>query len=181
MDRLVKKVLIATMAVALAATPASALSKKKLHNLHRLQLLSGAVYAATTAPVPLPPAPPAPAKMTVAAARANPIELLQRFSVDDLEAALADAQAQKPLDQVAATCYPALIKIVQDSVPNLIVPTNPGMFLGGQRSRDTKNVNTAMLSQSGPLAGLNVACAPLVLDPLNTLVTIGVTVGVVSQ
>ena len=190
------KTVITILLAALAFSPTPAMSKssesaslvaKKLHH-HSLRRLLLSVrdtdYAAVAASSPAPPPPPQTpvvAKMTVAQARASPIDVLRKFDINDLQAALELAQKQTPPDQVAATCYETLIRIVQASSPNGVFSINPGMFEGTQRTRDSKNINTAMQSSSGTLAGLHVACAPFVLDPLNTLVTLGVSVGVVSQ
>ena len=128
------------------------------------------------------PAKPKPAvsKPTVAQAQQNPLLVLQQFTVADLQAALADAQAQTPPDTVAVNCYTALIPFVQSQVQNPL-PTGAGVFQAVQKARDAKAYLANIQSPTGPLAGLSVACAPLVLDVQNTLVTLGVSVGVIAS
>lgn len=119
-------------------------------------------------------------KPTVAQAQQNPLVVLQKFTVADLQAALADAQAQTPPDTVAANCYAALIPFVQSQVQNPL-PSGAGAFQALQKARDAKAYLANIQSPTGPLAGLNTACAPLVLDVQNTLVTLGVSVGVIAN
>jgi hypothetical protein len=122
----------------------------------------------------------ASSKPTVAQAQQNPLVVLQRFTVADLQAALADAQAQTPPDTVAVNCYTALIPFVQSQVQNPL-PSGAGAFQALQKARDAKAYLANIQSPTGPLAGLNTACAPLVLDVQNTLVTLGVSVGVIAN
>jgi hypothetical protein len=119
-------------------------------------------------------------KPTVVQAQQNPLIVLQRFTVADLQAALADAQAQTPPDTVAANCYTALIPFVQSQVENPL-PSGAGAFQALQKARDAKAYLANIQSPTGPLAGLNTACAPLVLDVQNTLVTLGISIGVIAN
>jgi hypothetical protein len=135
--------------------------------------------AANKAPLPRPK-PTVSSKPTVAQAQQNPLLVLQQFTVADLQAALADAQAQTPPDTAAVTCYTALIPFVQSQVQNPL-PTGAGVFQALQKARDAKAYLANIQSPTGPLAGLNIACAPLVLDVQNTLVTLGVSVGVLAN
>lgn len=135
--------------------------------------------------VPLPKPRPvydlvAPKKPSVAQAQQNPLLVLQQFTVADLQAALADAQAQTPPDTTAASCYQALIPFVQQQTQNPL-PQGAGIFQALQKARDAKAYLANIQSPTGPLAGLNQACAPLVLDVQNTLLTLGVSVGVIAN
>jgi hypothetical protein len=119
-----------------------------------------------------------PKALTATAVKANPVAVLQAFTVGDLQAALADAQAQTPPDTVSAACYSALIPIVQSGVGNPL-PTGLGAFQALQKARDAQTFVANLNSPTGPLSGLNTACAPLVLSVQNTLVILGVVGGAV--
>jgi hypothetical protein len=148
------------LCLALAAMPAQAQSGK-------------------TVPVPQPK-PAASKPLTTAAVQSNPLALIKTFTAEDLQAALADAQAQNPPDTAAANCYTALLTVVQSNVANPL-PAGPGIFQALQKARDAKAVLANLQSPTGPLAGLNTACAPLVLDAQNTLLMLGVNVGLVAS
>ena len=120
------------------------------------------------------------ARPTATQAQQNPLAVLQQFTVADLQAALADAKAQTPPDTVAANCYTALIPFVQSQVQNPL-PSGAGVFQALQKARDAKAYLANIPSPTGPLAGLNIACAPLVLDVQSTLVTLGISVGVIAN
>jgi hypothetical protein len=122
----------------------------------------------------------APGKPSVAQAQQNPLLVLQQFTVADLQAALKDAQSQTPPDTTAASCYTALIPFVQSQAQNPL-PAGAGIFQALQKARDAKAYLANIQSPTGPLAGLNQACAPLVLDVQNTLLTLGVSVGVIAN
>lgn len=126
--------------------------------------------AATTVPAP---------KLTTAQAIANQVALIQAFTVSDLQAALADAQAQTPPDTVSASCYTALIPIVQSNIANPL-PTGLGGFQALQKARDLQNLVAGLQSQNGPLAPLVTACAPLILSVQNVLVGLGLKTGLVA-
>ena len=113
------------------------------------------------------------------AATANPILVLQSFTVTDLQAALQDAQSQTPPDTAAISCYSALIPLVQSSIANPL-PASAGGFQLLQKARDAKAALANIQSPNGPLAQLNMACAPLVLDIQNTLVQLGIVGGAVA-
>lgn len=117
---------------------------------------------------------------TVAQATQNPLVVLRQFTVADLQAALADAKTQTPPDTVAAACYTALIPFVQSQAQNPL-PAGAGVFQALQKARDAKAYLANIQSPTGPLAGLNTACAPLVLDVQNTLLTLGISVGVIAN
>jgi hypothetical protein len=121
---------------------------------------------------------PATSKLTASAVQGNPLLLLQQFTTSDLQAALADANAQTPPDAAAAACYTALLAVVNSNIANPL-PSGPGLFQALQKARDAKAILASMQSPTGPLSALNTACAPLVLDAQNTLVALGVTTGAV--
>ena len=98
----------------------------------------------------------------------DPLASLKSFTVADLQSALSDAQAQTPPDQTAANCYQALIPLVQSQSTNPL-PSTAGAFSAFQKARDVGS-----LVQAGIPAGLNIACAPLVLDTQQTLAKLGI-------
>jgi hypothetical protein len=144
--------------------------------------LACAVGPAMAANKPLIRRPVASAstRPTVTQAQQNPLIVVRQFTIADLQAALADAQAQTPPDTVAANCYTALIPFVQSQAQNPL-PAGAGVFQALQKARDAKAYLANIQSPTGPLASLNIACAPLVLDVQNTLVTLGVSVGVIAN
>ena len=90
----------------------------------------------------------------------DPLAGLKAFTIADLQAALADANAQVPPDQTSAQCYAFLIA----ALPNLpsFQPGSPvGAVLAFQKLRDLQN---GVSSSQGALKSLNLACAPLVID-----------------
>ena len=119
-------------------------------------------------------------KLTVTQAQANPLALLQQFTVADLQAAIADAQQQNPADSVAIGCYTAIMALVQTNVANPL-PAGPGLFQAVQKARDAKSALANLTSPTGPLQGLNNACAAIVMDAQSTLLALGVTVGLVAN
>lgn len=130
--------------------------------------------------LPRRPTVTASAKPTVTQVQQNPLIVVRKFTVADLQAALADAQAQSPPDTVAANCYTALIPFVQAQAQNPL-PAGAGVFQALQKARDAKAYLANIQSPTGPLASLNIACAPLVLDVQNTLVTLGISIGVIAN
>jgi hypothetical protein len=108
----------------------------------------------------------------------NPLLLLQKFSAADLQAALADAQAQTPPDATSIPCYTALLALVNSPINNPL-PTSPGLFLALQKARDVKAFLANLQSPNGQLSNLNIACGPLVVDVNATLLALGVATGVV--
>lgn len=105
----------------------------------------------------------------------DPLNTLQAFTVDDLNTALADAKANK--DDVAAGCYTALIPLVQQAAATLQPPGKGGLFTGFQKLRDIQG-NIGTVSQSITNGAINVACAPLVMSQIQTIIGIGALVGV---
>lgn len=146
--------------------------------MKKIILALALVAFATPALAQSPAKPAAKQPLTAASAQQNPIALLQQFSVSDLQAALADANAQTPPDVTSAQCYSALITIVQSPITNPL-PAGPGVFQALQKARDAKANLASLLSPTGPLQNLNIACAPLVMSVNNTLLALGVTTGLV--
>ena len=138
--------------------------------------------AAVQAPEPRPRAvagtPKPSPKISESAAKQNPAAILQQFTLGDLQNALADAQAQTPPDMIASNCYQQLITVVQSPAVNPL-PSQLGAFSAFQKARDLKNIVVALQTPNGPLAQLNVACAPLVVDLNTTLVNLGIIGGAV--
>ena len=130
-------------------------------------------------PTPQPrPAAASTAKLTPAAVQQNPFALLQQFSASDLTAALADANAQTPPDTTSASCYTALLALVNSPV-NSPLPAGPGAFQLLQKARDMQSFLANIQSPGGPLSQLNIACAPLVMSVNATLLALGVSTGIV--
>ena len=156
-----------------------------------------AADAATVKPKPVhvaqtvgkaPPTPtPAPvAKKTISqtAAAANPLSVLQglaQFTITDLQAALADANAQTPPDTTAAMCYTELLTVLNGNSSLNLLPTELGAFEILQKARDLQSLTANLQSNNGPLSMLNVACAPLVISVQNTLIQLGILGGVVIK
>jgi hypothetical protein len=131
--------------------------------------LGGMLFGALEGCAPAPAASAAPVAGAVAAApAANSVTQLQAFTVADLTAALADATAAK--DTVAATCWAALIPVVQAQGATLgVLPV--GAVSAFQKARDVG------VGIKVGLPALNVPCAPLVLDTQNTLLRLGALTG----
>ncbi len=116
------------------------------------------------------------AKVTIAQAQTNPLAVLQQFSIADLQAALADAQANN--DVTTIPCWTALLAGVQ--AQQAAAPALPaGVFSAIQKTRDLKIQAANLLAANGPLANLNIACAPLLMDANATLAAFGIATGVV--
>jgi hypothetical protein len=118
--------------------------------------------------------------LTMTQVQQNPLALLAQFTIGDLQAALADANAQTPPDTAAAACYAALLTVVQSKVADPL-PSGPGIFQALQKARDAKALIANLQSPTGPLSALNNSCAPLVMDAQNTLLALGVSVGLVAN
>jgi hypothetical protein len=166
-----KVVTVMLLAIGLALT----LGPIDAHAAHKGKRVSDVSSAAAVAkPATKPSAPTG--KLTHAQAQANPVAVLQGFTVADLQAALDDANAQVPPDKVGANCYAALIPLVQSGVANPL-PKGAGIFQLIQKIRDAKATLASLQSPSGPLADLNIACAAWILDGQNTLIQLGVITG----
>lgn len=153
--------------------------------------------AATTVPVPLsdPRLPAnatldagkaaASAKLTAQQVQQNPLVLIQQFTTNDLNNAIALAQAQTPPDTVAVACWQVLLPIVQaaQTAPGGASAGNAlqlGIATGIQDTRDAQSLIANLQSPTGPLAKVNTACAPVVVQLNTTLTLLGVGGGVVA-
>jgi hypothetical protein len=125
------------------------------------------------------PAATSTAKLTTAQAVSNQLALIQAFTVSDLQAALEDANNQTPPDTISASCYTALLPVVQANVANPL-PAGLGGFQALQKARDFQNLIANLQSQNGPLAPLVTACARLILSVQNVLVGLGLKAGLVA-
>ena len=133
-----------------------------------------------TSSAPTSSAPTSSAPLSATQVQENPLLLVKNFTVGDLQAALADANAQTPPDTAAAACYSALLTVVQSNVASPL-PAGPGLFQALQKARDAKALIANLQSPTGPLSALNTACAPLVLDAQSTLLGLGVGIGLVAS
>ena len=160
-----------------AGTPVQAAAARAA--IHTPKALARAYVATTAAP------------KAAASTSSDPIAVVQQFTVADLQNALADAAtplspvpagctagllltatgAACVTDPTAAACYTALIPYVQANAVNPL-PTKLGAFLAFQKARDLKT----LINQGIP-AGINNACAPLVLDAANTIVGLAAKIG----
>lgn len=133
---------------------------------------------------PPTPAPAAKKAISQTAAAANPLSVLQglaQFTITDLQAALADANAQTPPDTTAAMCYTELLTVLNGNSSLNLLPTELGAFEILQKARDLQSLTANLQSNNGPLSMLNVACAPLVISVQNTLIQLGILGGVVIK
>ncbi len=166
---------------AMAQTPqAMHVPMPKEHKVRVAAAATGPTVAVAANASPVAPATSAPAagQLSATQVQQNPLLLIKNFAVSDLQAALADANAQTPPDTSAAACYTALIAVVQSNVANPL-PAGPGLFQALQKARDAKALIANLQSPTGPLSSLNTACAPLVMDANATLLALGVTTGLV--
>jgi len=98
------------------------------------------------------------------AANADPLTVLASFTVADLQAASDDAHANNDPAH-SWTCWDYLAGQVAALKPPSGQKT-VGAFLAFQKARDLAN---GVQSATGALAGLNVACAAVVIDTQTTL------------
>lgn len=126
------------------------------------------------------PVPTSSKQLVIKDVQQNPLLVIQQFTAADLTAAIAMAQAQNPPDTAAVTCYTAVLGIVNGGVANPL-PNGLGVFQGLQAARDAKQLLASLNSTTGPLYAFNTACAPIILDAQNTLLMLGVGVGVVAN
>lgn len=89
----------------------------------------------------------------------NLIGQVQQFTVSDLQAALADANAQIPPDTRHGPCWSALIPVAQQSINNPL-PTSLGLAQLAQKSFDIQN----RLGQPLIPDSVVTACALTVFD-----------------
>lgn len=117
-------------------------------------------------------------KLSTTQVQRDPLSLLRQFNASDLQAALDDANAQNPPDKTSAQCYSALLTIVNSPLSNPL-PSQLGLFLALQKARDAQAFLSNLQSPNGPLASLNIACAPLIMNVNATLLQLGVVTGLV--
>lgn len=133
---------------------------------HLLAILCAAALAACTATATTTPAsttvttttgtttPPPPSP--------NPLGDLGNFTIADLQAALADANAQTPPDVTSAQCYQYLIGALPTFQQAGAQPATVGAFVIFQKARDLAHGVGNVVG--GQMTALNLACAPLVTD-----------------
>lgn len=109
---------------------------------------------------------------SLAPPKASGLDVLKQFAVTDLQAALDDANSQSPPDAIAATCYSALIPLVQSS--QITITTPKGVFSALQKGRDLVNTANQVRSNVGPVADAKNKCAAVILDTQNFLIQLGV-------
>lgn len=124
---------------------------------------------------------PGGTQLTAAQVQQNPLVLLQQIATTDLQAALADANAQTPPDTTGANCYQALITL--KSNPAFALPSGavPGVFTAVQKARDLKTQLANIAAPNGPLSQLNQGCAAWTQDNVATFIAIGGMVGLIAS
>jgi hypothetical protein len=125
------------------------------------------------------------AKLTAQQVQQNPLVLIQQFTTNDLNNAIDLANAQTPPDTVAVACWQVLLPIVQaaQTAPGGASAGNAlqlGIATGIQDTRDAQSLIANLQSPTGPLAKVNTACAPVVVQLNTTLTLLGVGGGVVA-
>lgn len=119
-------------------------------------------------------------QLTVQQVQTNPLLLITQFTTADLQAALADANAQTPPDTAGAACYTALLAVVSSPAANPL-PSQAGIFEALQKARDAQAMLANLQSPNGPLASINTACAPIIMNAQNTLIGLGVAAGLIAN
>lgn len=152
----------------------SASSLPSVQSIGKLAIMLAVILACLTLAPSAHAAQVGKKQITKAQATANPLVVLQTFTETDLQAALADATANN--DTAAVNCYTALLPIVQSGVANPL-PAGLGGFQLLQKARDAKTLLSNLQSPNGPLAKLNIACAPLIIDAQNTMIQLGIVGG----
>ena len=90
----------------------------------------------------------------------HPLAALQTLTIEDLQAALDDANAQQPPDTRHAQCWKALIDFLQNFKPvNAALPKNPGAAQALQKWFNTQAGTKSLLPDS-----LVQACALTMAD-----------------
>ena len=129
---------------------------------------NGRAYAA---PLKLHPRgcwPASACNVTPHPAPVSPITSIQAFTLADLQAALADANAQSPPDTRHGACWSALIPIVQANIPN---PFPAGLGLA-QLVQKTFDDQTLLFGHQAWKDTIAQACALTVLDLNSNLATL---------
>ena len=100
------------------------------------------------------------------------IQALAAFTVADLQTASTDAHAHG--DQTAYQCYDYLIVTIPTLAPAGGVTGTVGAVVVFQQARDLAN---GINPNNGVLKGINLACAPLVIDTQTVINQLIVTMG----
>jgi hypothetical protein len=123
-------------------------------------------------------------KLTAQQVQQNPLVLIQQFTVNDLTNAISLANAQTPPDTVAVNCWQTLLPVVQAAQSTGTASSGNALQIGiataVQDTRDAQSLIANLQSPTGPLAKVNTACAPVVVQLQTTLTLLGVGGGVVA-
>ena len=187
------KTLIGILCALALACPAHA-QKAAKHHVARHHAAAVPVPLPTPRPADLaglydatkPPASSSSAQLTAQQVQQNPLVLLQQFTTTDIDNAILLATSNN--DTVALPCWQALLKVVQalpgtpnSSNPSAGNPLQVGIATGIQDARDAQALIASLQNPTGgPLAALNTACAPMVVQIQTTLTLLGVGGGVVA-
>lgn len=164
--------------VAALASPTPAFAQKPDKLGLRLAFNTPTKKAATSSTSS--PTTTTPGQLTVQQVQTNPLLLITQFTTADLQAALADANAQTPPDTAGAACYTALLAVVSSPAANPL-PSQAGIFEALQKARDAQAMLANLQSPNGPLASINTACAPIIMNAQNTLIGLGVAAGLIAN
>lgn len=150
-------------------------------------------HAAIQTPRPAPPrpAPPRPATPAEGAVRTlsraqaanNPLDVLKLipFILDDVTAAKTDADAQKPPDIIASSCWGAIITFINSNPVINPLPSGLGAAQLVQKARDLAALAAQIKSPTGPLAPLKMGCGALIVDTQNDLILgLGALLGLIK-
>jgi len=97
-------------------------------------------------------------------ARAAGLPPKPSITVDDLKAALADANAQVPPDTRHAQCWAALIPFVENYQAVSILPTRPGLALLAQKTFDLQQAAGKPLIPDAVVTACALTVSDLKLD-----------------
>lgn len=129
-------------------------------------LILGAVLAlskpAFAAGLPNPLTPFTPPKSAVGTSSIS--AGVQAITLDDLKAALADANAQTPPDTRHAQCWGALIPFVENYQAASILPTKPGLALLAQKTFDLQQAAGKPLIPDSIVTACALTVSDLKLD-----------------
>jgi hypothetical protein len=96
-----------------------------------------------------PPLAAQPAHHLAPVQPVHPLAALQTFTIEDLQAALADAKALKPPDDRHAQCWQALIDFLQNvKLVNAVLPKSPGAAQALQKWFNTQGGTKSLLPDS---------------------------------
>jgi hypothetical protein len=170
------------LAVFLAVSAALALghpAAAQTRHAAKSAALRGPLYDATKAPAK------GKAQLTAQQVAQNPIALLQQFTVNDLNNAIALANSQSPPDTVSLACWNALLPLVKAAATTGAAggagnPLQVGGATGIQDVRDGQAILANLQSPTGPLAGVNTVCAPVLVSLQTTLSLLGIQAGFIA-